>query len=498
MSGRHALASLVLVCYTVVGLLIYGDYGISWDEPMQRSYGQVAMEYVLESDTALHQHQSRYHGPVFQMLLYCAELLSGDELNTYRVRHLITFLFSIVGLFFFYRLLLLLRFTPHWAVTGMLFLNLSPRIFAHSFYNSKDAVFMYAFIVGIYAITRFINKPKISSALWLGIAMGIAIDIRILGLFLPIFLIGIWAFKSVKDLPFAKQTASKMLLTGVACVLVIVAFWPTLWHNPILEFANALSKMGDYPWDDPVLFEGRFQLPKELPWYYLPKWIVISSPLLVIFLAVVGVISWLLNSVLPLWKRAIPFIWLAPLGVIIFKGATVYDGWRHVFFLYPALVILAVSGAQFLFGKNRPTKHLKWVPISLMLFPAFFIIKSHPNQQVYFNHLASENAWKNYEMDYWGLSYYQALQHVCQIQPDGKLLLSVANGPGFYNHYQLPKADQERIEWVSRDSADFFLSNFRFPQEHSAFSDSTGYYKNPLEIIEVDGNPIVGVFDLRD
>ncbi|MGB0916862.1 MAG: ArnT family glycosyltransferase [Flavobacteriales bacterium] len=489
---------MLLLCFTVMGILVYDDYGISWDEPMQRSYGQAAVEYALEGDTTLHQHDSRYHGPAFQMLLYSVEQTFATERTAYKIRHLFTFLFSVVGLAFFYKLLLALAFKPHWAGLGIIFLACSPRILAHSFYNSKDAVFMYMFIVCIYFLVRFLQKPSFVLAIALGLCTGILIDIRILGLFVPIFLIGIWLIRSVRDFAFAKKSAGLMVLSGSVSLLAIVAFWPTLWHNPIAEFGNALAKMGDYPWDDFVLFEGVFAQPLDLPWYYLPKWVIISTPLAVLLFSALGLLPWLLDRDKPVWTKLLPVIWLVPFVIIVAKGATVYDGWRHVFFLYPALLILAVAGAKFAFSRWSGLPFVKWIPVAVAFIPLVFIVRSHPHQQVYFNPLATENAWHNYEMDYWGLSYKQALEYVCETKPEGDLRLSVANSPGRFNQMQLKQADIDRIVWLNRDSADFFLSNFRFPGEHKPFVKGDGAYAKPLLLVKVDDNPIMGVFDCRN
>ncbi len=496
--GKHTLAILALLCYMVVGLFIYDDYGISWDEPIQREYGEAVFNYVFDNDTVLHTHPSKYHGPAFQMMLFGVEQVTGTKEITFKVRHLITFLFSIIGLWCFYRLLLSLKFSRYWAVLGMLFLILSPRIFAHSFYNSKDAVFMYMFIICMYALIQFLRTPKLTTSIFLAVLSGILIDIRILGFFIPMFLIGFWALRSVSDLDYGKRTYGLLALTGLATVVVIIAFWPTLWQRPMPELINALTKMGDYPWDDPVLFDGSFQLPKDLPWYYLPKWVFISSPIAISAFSILGVSAWFFGRKLDLWEKLIPVVWLVPLGIIILKGATVYDGWRHVFFLYPAIIIFATSGAKLVFGNWNQLQVAKSIPAALLIFPLIFIMKSHPHQQVYFNALYSNNAWSTYEMDYWGLSYKQALEHVVATQPEGDLKLSVANAPGFFNHYCLSKTDRDRIDWVSRDSADFFISNYRFPNEFQAFTNRSGPYKKPLKIIEVDGNPLVGVFDLTD
>jgi ABC-type siderophore export system fused ATPase/permease subunit len=135
---------LIITFYVLFGFFVYSDYGISWDEAFQHDYGKVVYEHVFHDSKELSAHRSRYHGPIFQLALYSSEKVLGvtDIGNVFRLRHLLTFLFSAIGLVFFYRLLRELKFSQFWSAVGLLFLIGSPRIFAHSFYNSKDVVFM--------------------------------------------------------------------------------------------------------------------------------------------------------------------------------------------------------------------------------------------------------------------------------------------------------------------------------------------------------------------
>lgn len=41
------------ILYFFVGILIFRDYGISWDEPISRNNGLVAYRYVFEGDSFL-------------------------------------------------------------------------------------------------------------------------------------------------------------------------------------------------------------------------------------------------------------------------------------------------------------------------------------------------------------------------------------------------------------------------------------------------------------
>ena len=129
-----------------------------------------------------------------------------------------------------------------------------------------------------------------------------------------------------------------------------------------------------------------------------------------------------------------------------------------------------------------------------MAFPTYQIIKMHPHQQVYFNELAGEDVWRNYEMDYWGLSYKQAFAWLVKEHPEEELKVSVTNSPGFYNHWTLPLEERKRINYVEYGFSDYFITNFRYPNELTNFIAGNGAYANPIHIIKVNGNPVVGIF----
>jgi hypothetical protein len=100
-------------------------------------------------------------------------------------------------------------------------------------------------------------------------------------------------------------------------------------------------------------------------------------------------------------------------------------------------------------------------------------------------------------MDYWGSSYREALEWLCHTRTDDTLLISVANAPGEYNRWILPVQDRNRIRIVGTDEAELFVSNFRFPSEHTAFLRRDGFYQHEVKLFTAQGNPTVGIFRLR-
>jgi hypothetical protein len=120
-----------------------------------------------------------------------------------------------------------------------------------------------------------------------------------------------------------------------------------------------------------------------------------------VILIPIGFIAWNLRQKTALADRLSILVWATlPWLLITLKGSTVYDGWRHFFFIYPALLILAVSGASWLFGQLLQHRAMKYLPMIFLALPIWEMIQLHPQQQVYFNQAFRKDAFLNYEMDY--------------------------------------------------------------------------------------------------
>ena len=51
--------------------------------------------------------------------------------------------------------------------------------------------------------------------------------------------------------------------------------------------------MSKYPYSSPVLYEGKYFLPENLPWHYLPVWIGITTPVIVLAGILACMIGWI-------------------------------------------------------------------------------------------------------------------------------------------------------------------------------------------------------------
>ncbi len=483
---RRIAAGLLLLALLVTGFSLYRDYGISWDEPVQRGYGEMVYNYLAEGDETLLADRHRVYGPVFETLLYSVERGLGleDMRGIYLMRHLLTFLMFALGAVFFF--LLSARILKDWkmGLLGGMLLVLSPRIFSHAFYNSKDIPFMAMFVVCIYTLLLHLDGKSVWTSLLHGACCAILVDIRIGGVLVPLITLAFFFHEvSAKKRAGAGRSA---LNFGVFCGAVVpltILLWPTLWSHPVANFTSALGAMRKFTWTATVLFMGEKIWSTDLPPYYTAVWILITTPVMYIILCIAGIPAALMSLAGKGAARAVArrdallvLVWLfLPLVSLILSGAVLYDTWRHTFFVYPAMLLLALMGLARASGLSRLrpgsalARILVAVPYALLIINMFgaaaFIARSHPHQNVYFNSFVGgpKGAAGEYEMDYWGLSYRRLLESL--LAEDGRDAIGVhsLNEPGYYNSFLLPADERGRLKYTEHPAdADYYITNFRW------------------------------------
>ncbi|MCJ7645779.1 hypothetical protein MUO65_02590 [bacterium] len=509
---------LFFVAYLFIGISIFKHYGISWDEHISRMNGVITVKYVVERDQTLFTYRDRYYGTVFETLLVAIERvldLTKSPRAVFFMRHLVTFLLFYTGVFFFY-LLSKYRFGS-WKIglLGSLFLIMSPRIFAHSFYNSKDIPCLVMFIISIYTLIRYLDKMTMPRAAIHALACALLIDIRIVGIIVPfftiLFLIADLLIIRIKRIEFETIIAS-FLTYMFLLIFFTVLFWPILWTKPVYHFAKAFMEMRRFPWSGTVLYLGRGVKAANLPWHYIPVWIIISTPLFYSFCFFVGCFVsmklLLRNSIQSYLSKKNDFIFMLwfflPLVAVIVFGSVLYDAWRQMFFVYPAFLMLSLVGLTFLFESIKTKfqglyyKIINAIVIFLvagnLINTAQFMTRYHPYQNVYFNRLAGRDMKEiknNFELDYWGLSYRKALEYILRNDPDKVIKVNLASFPGTIIANILTSDDRNRLVYVKNpDEAKYFLSNYRGHKgEYS--------YKNEYYSIKIRGTKIMVVYKMN-
>ncbi len=135
---------LLFLFFLVIGMVVYKDYGMCWDEPMQRGPGLLSYDFVFNGNEDLFNKATDNHGAGFELLLVMIEKWFNltDSKEIYEMRHLITHVLFLAGAFAGYILAYRLFKNKFIAILGFIMLAVAPRLYAHSFFNSKDMPFL--------------------------------------------------------------------------------------------------------------------------------------------------------------------------------------------------------------------------------------------------------------------------------------------------------------------------------------------------------------------
>ncbi len=515
LKGWMLVAVISFAIFLMAGLSVYRDYGIGWDEPSQHYIGKTNFNYAVYGNPALLTIGDRYYGPFYEMILYGLTRNQPTENQEYDARHLVQFLTFSLGTLIFFFLIRKLWKKDWLAWIGWLALVLSPRIFADAFYNSKDIPFMIAFIGAVYTLIRFLDHSSWKNLILHALCSAILIATRIPGVLIVVmtggFILFDLAFNSKASFRNGYALLARFVVYGLVCAGLVILFWPILWHDPVHEFLAAFQQMSRYP-DSTIdaLYKGHIISMYPPPPSYIPTWIAISTPILYLVGFIAGLIAALVRFVRkPLLTYTVEKrnLWVLltwfflPIAIVIGMRSTLYNAWRQMFFVYPALILIALQGlleiTRLIDRLPRP-KVFQWVLAGVILVgliePVSFMIRNHPYQYVYFNRLAGASlaqAKNLYEMDYWGVSSKAALEYILKTDPSKKIVVACDEPSASYNTLLLTRDENNRIVFTDNtDLADYFIGKYRnHPEDYP--------YSNEVFSVSVDGAKIVTVFKMH-
>ena len=513
--NRKAIVVLFFAAYFFTGLAVFGDYGVSCDEYFSRERGRMSLDYIFGGDASLREYKYAYHGVALEIPLTGIERafgLTDDTKAAYTMRRLTMFLLFFTGVIFFY-LLCRRRFgSRKIALLGSLFLVLSPRIFAHSFYNPKDIPFMVFFLISMYTLMRYLDRKTLMWIVAHAAVTAVLFNVRIAGIIVPLLSIIFITAEFLRKAPRRMSAALRdILIYLVLFVSLSVALWPFLWGDPAGNLIKAIDLAKLNNWSGQVLYLGRYMHSTEIPWHYIPVWIAVSTPLVYLVLFITGsclaVSSFFKNDMRSYPERrdghiVMAWLFIPVLWVIGFK-VPVYDGWRHLFFIYPAFLIFSLSGLSGLVDliMRRFTSRLRTALIALLSFVitvsllniAVFMIRCHPHQNLFFNRLAGGDmsaAKKRFGLDYWGMSYRNGLEYILRNDPSEKIRVFPDNILVEAGALMLPTGERKRLVFTENPrDAKYLITNYRWHDEEYLPGD-------PFYTITIDRAKIVAVYKL--
>ncbi len=479
-------ASPFVVCLILLltGWPLLDDYGVHFDQVHQRRLAQATVDYALRANDDLLREDGggagtdRYYGVAFFGLLELVERGLGlaEERSVALSRHFLTHLFFLAAGLCCYRLVWHL-FGSRWlAMLAMLLFLFHPRLYAHSFFNTKDLPFLSMFMVALYLVERAWRRDTWGAFLLGGVAVGLLTNVRVIGvMLLPAAL----ALRGM-DLFYAGGAGRRkhILVTGgifaAAAGLTLYATWPFLWSDPVGNFVAAgrvMAQFPYFPYTNLQLFQGEFWRPDELPWRYVPVWAVISTPPAVLLLGVIGAAAVAgLGIVRPraVWSNTrlrFGLLLLAgvvlPVAAVALLGATLYTGWRQMFFIYTPWGLLAAYGIGWLLAAYKGWRAraavygLTGLGVGLA---AWQMVQLHPYGEMYFNFLADraspEGLRGQYDLPYSRASLMAGYRYALRENPGGVINLG---GERTESWGMLRAEERRRLGFDGSQDPDYYI-----------------------------------------
>ena len=434
-------------------VLVSRDAGISGDEEVHYKHSEMVYDYFStwgkdQSSLDTPKTHLRYYGQSFDNLVTFLIHWFGIE-DIYSFRHLIC---SIAG---WLTLVVTALFAAYFSGYGAAILVLvlfavSPIFLGHTQNNLKDIPFALAYIASVFYSLKLVfseTKPTRKTIILLILSIGFSIGIRAGGI-LVVFYLGFFMFlKTVLDWMADKKPDYSLLKKhlilffgiSIAGYLLGLVTWPYALQNPLLNVWKSYQVMTHFPTTVRQIFDGQFDWSDFHPWYYLPKYMAITIPLVVF----AGLIAFFLNT----RKNFTPnqqfqlallgFTILFPVVFVIVKQSNLYGSWRHFLFIYPGIILLSALGIHAVFKRFRQ-KFVQAGVVALLLVLSFhpvkFMAANHPYYYLYYNPLVGglKGAYGNYETDYYYHTMREGaewLQHYLKNKPDTSRVIVGANFP---------------------------------------------------------------------
>jgi hypothetical protein len=233
-----------------------------------------------------------------------------------------------------------------------------------------------------------------------------------------------------------------------------------------------------------MYFLGNIINAGKLPWYYIPVWMGVTTPILYLVLFIVGTsatVRTFLTNLLgsnvskarTLWANDDQLqdllflgLFLAPLLAVIVLHSVLYNGWRQMYFIYPAFALVAIRGLMALWSLVKTKQFARRLFIVIvagsMTYTGYWMVRWHPYQYLYFNVFAGQFA-KKFDVDYWAVAYRPLLEKVVGQDPQGKYSIFPVWWKWQISYFvstgALPPQDRSRIiNDRSEDCSDYIIT----------------------------------------
>ncbi|MDT3684497.1 MAG: glycosyltransferase family 39 protein [Pseudorhodoplanes sp.] len=418
----------------VAGLLLlvtltFRHYGISNDEEVQHRYGELIVAYYGSgfADRALFDYKNLYlYGGLFDVVaVLLAKLV---PLDVYLLRHLLSGVIGVAGIGVAALTARLIAGARAGLIAALVLAACGPW-FGAMFNHTKDIPFAAAMMGAVYFLLRM--SRDLPAARWgdvigFGLMLGAATGLRAIGLLLvgyagiAVALAMPWTnWRSANGIRaaalFAWRSGLRLMPAFLIGYLIMIAAWPWAAQAP-LNPLRAIFSFAHFHYEIRTIVAGNIYKMADVPWWYVPFYLAIKSPLLILS----GAACAIAFACRPPHKSAddtdrrrrvdIAFVAFVAIFPVICEVATegpAFTGMRHFLFVIPPLAVLSGVGFDVLLRFFRPWRWAKGMAVAALAaaltWNVSLLVRLHPYEYMFYNTLIGglQGAERRYEMDYW-------------------------------------------------------------------------------------------------
>jgi 4-amino-4-deoxy-L-arabinose transferase-like glycosyltransferase len=293
-----------------------------------------------------------------------------------------------------------------------------PNLTAHGPLVTTDLAVAATTFAAVFFADRYLRKPSIGRLLGLGLTLGLALASKHTAVFVPLVLLLQFAAGFLYRRSESPSRTLPRLFLGWAgaCGIAIVVLWGTYQfrysalpgHTQAFEIAKSLQESGqsDTLFGRALTTTARFHLLPESylaglqyvvqnsvrasyifgtrhdngVWYYFPVSILVKTPLTILLLFVLALVTPALWS-----KHKEQFVVaLIPIAVFLLSAMSskINLGVRHILPIYPFLIVLAAAAMGYFAARSNVAAA---VCAALLVFQAVSYARSYPNEMAYAN-----------------------------------------------------------------------------------------------------------------
>lgn len=519
--------------FLILGFLSMEGYGQPWDEQDEmdilrmnlweytRALGMDESAFVSRAQSAdltinaltpISQSIEQDHGiSVFYPMAGVVMNGSMPEHTRMILWHMYCWAIFTLGAYALYACCRLIGLSHFLGLLAATILLISPRFFAEGHYNNKDIALMSLTLCTLWQGISLMKKPSYPRALCFAFAGALAANTKVVG-FAIWGLCGIFVLiRQIINRSFTRKTLMIGLLTAVSFFVFYALLTPALWADPSAFISYLVGNaLAFQRWQNYILFRGTvFDLTQTtLPRYYLPYMIWVTTPIWILITIAIGQIS----AVVSVCKKnalvqrldqnlsliLITLLWVLPLAFAVATGTTVYNGWRHFYFLYGPMILLAAYGVSTVWRKLYDHRILMQCLTALLIFSmvttAIGISTQHPYQYAYYQSIVLAQGSDYLELDHWNVSATNALRKLAQ-QVDGNIQIGYSDlwSQNALEHavFTLPEDEAARFTVVDGDA--------KYILENPTYSNFSGFEPTdtmePIVTIISSKQPIMRIYE---